>query len=408
MTIARLFKSAGPLTRILPGYQFRHQQQAMAKAVEASLSNNVPLICEAGTGTGKTMAYLLPALASGQRLIISTGTRNLQEQLFYKDLPTAIAVLGQSTDSALLKGRSNYLCLHRLEQYANEGRFDDTRIPADLARIRTWATRTGSGDIAELGQIPETAIAWRYATSNRDNCLGGSCDRYDDCHLMAARQRAMDSQVVVVNHHLLLGHLALDAAGHGELLPAADVVIIDEAHQLPGIANDFFGLHLGSAQILELCRDVDVVRRTEAREFTELSEEAGATTRLVNDFRVSFGEPSARLSWSDAQRTEDCQTAASGLCAQLERLTQALAATASHSRALSACAERAREQLDKLEDLQQVDATDHLSWLDITRKGFTWHLSPLQIGEPLGGGFTTGILRQYDTDIGNTGDCRQA
>ena len=387
MTIEEYFHAGGSLSRGLPGFQYRDQQLRMAQAVADSLRSGTTLLCEAGTGTGKTLAYLLPALASGRSLILSTGTRNLQEQLFYKDLPLAIEALGRHLDCALLKGRSNYLCLQRLESFSTHGRFDNPRIPADLSRIQDWAARTGSGDIAELAEIPEAAQAWRYATSNRDNCLGSACGHYQDCHLMAARQKALDAEVVVVNHHLLLGHLALGEAGHGELLPAAEILVIDEAHQLPAIATEFFGLHLGSGQLLELCRDVDLARRTEAQDAADLSEMADATARQVSEFRLAFGAQSARLSWSEAQRLTGLSGRIEALLDQLTTLRDSLALVAGRGRCLAACADRAREQAAQLEQLSQAVPEDHLSWLDINRRGFTWHLSPLQVGSQLGESF---------------------
>ena len=241
-----IFGAQGPLARALPGYSFRPEQAAMAQAVARALRNCEPLLVEAGTGTGKTFAYLVPAILSGRSAIISTGTRTLQDQLFRRDLPMLAQALGMPVNIALLKGRSNYLCRHRLELATQQGSLLDGERGAVrmLGRVARWASTTTSGDLAELSDLPEQSSLWPSITSTRDNCLGQECRQFSRCHVMDARRAAQAADIVIVNHHLLLADLALKDEGFGDLLPGADAIILDEAHQVPEIAAQFFGQEL--------------------------------------------------------------------------------------------------------------------------------------------------------------------
>src|SRR5260221_1755764 len=238
-----VFILEGPLARALPGYAHRPEQAAMAKAGGLSLARLEPLIVEAGTGTGKTFAYLVPALLSGRSVIISTGTRTLREQLLHRDIPLRAKALGLPVKIALLKGRANYLCRHRLELAPQQGSLlgDERGVARTLARISRWAATTKAGDLAELTDLPEQSSVWPQITSTRENCLGTECPQFTRCHVFEARRNAQAADIVVVNHHLLLADLALKDEGFGDLLPGAEAVILDEAHQVPDIAAQFFG-----------------------------------------------------------------------------------------------------------------------------------------------------------------------
>src|ERR1700678_4297751 len=252
-----VFGLEGPLARALPGYAYRPEQAAMATAVGLALARLEPLIVEAGTGTGKTFAYLVPALLSGRSVIISTGTRTLQDQLFRRDVPALARALGLPVKMALLKGRANYLCRHRLELATQQrSLFPGERGSARLlARVSRWAATTKSGDLSELTDLPEQSPAWPMMTSTRENCLGQECPQFSRCHVIEARRAAQAAQVVVVNHHLLLADLALKDEGFGDLLPGAQAVILDEAHQVPEIAAQFFGQTWSVRQVQFLLRD---------------------------------------------------------------------------------------------------------------------------------------------------------
>src|SRR6516225_9069036 len=259
-----IFGAGGPLGRALSGFSARPQQLRMARRVAAALEHQETLVVEAGTGTGKTFAYLVPALLSGKRVLISTGTRTLQDQLFAKDLPLVSAALGRPARVALLKGRGNYLCRYRLaraEGAAEQLPLIDTQRPrsqAMLTRIRRWALTTPSGDLAEVRGLSDSHPVWSQVTSTRESCLGVRCPDISRCHVAAARREALEADIVVVNHHLLLADLALKEDGFGDLLGCADAVILDEAHQIPDLATQFFGAHIGSRQIETLLKDLQL------------------------------------------------------------------------------------------------------------------------------------------------------
>ncbi|MDH5394608.1 MAG: ATP-dependent DNA helicase, partial [Gammaproteobacteria bacterium] len=229
---AALLDQNGPLAQAIEGFRARPQQIAMAQAVELAIDKKQNLIVEAGTGTGKTFAYLLPALISGRKIIVSTGTRNLQDQLFLRDIPLLLTHLSLDTRIALLKGRSNYLCLHRMHKQLESGRFRDRDQIHQLHEIRDWSTRSKSGDIAELSDIAENSPIWPAVTSTTDNCLGTDCEYIDRCHVLAARGEAQSADLVVVNHHLFCADMALKKEGINDLLPDCDAIVFDEAHQL--------------------------------------------------------------------------------------------------------------------------------------------------------------------------------
>src|ERR1700679_446793 len=254
-----VFGLEGPLARALPGYAYRPEQAAMATAVGRALVRLDPLIVEAGTGTGKTFAYLIPALLSGRSVIISTGTRTLQDQLFRRDVPLLARALGLPAKIALLKGRANYLCRHRLKLASGQGSLPmgDRGAARTLAQISRWAATTKAGDLSELTDLPEQSSLWPQITSTRENCLGSECPQFSRCHVFEARRNAQAADIVVVNHHLLLADLALKDEGFGDLLPGAEAVILDEAHQVPDIAAQFFGQSWSVRQVQVLMRDIN-------------------------------------------------------------------------------------------------------------------------------------------------------
>src|SRR6187399_392696 len=271
-SLDELFGPRGPLARTLPGFTPRRSQLAMANRVALGIENRAPLVVEAGTGTGKTFAYLVPALLSGKRVLISTGTRTLQDQLFNKDLPLVAGAIGVPARVALLKGRSNYLCTYRLKQLGGQKSLAGTR-DRTLARVERWAGTTRTGDLAEVADLGDAHPLWPQITSTRDNCLGARCADIGSCHVVEARRKAIEADIVIVNHHLLLADLALKEEGFGDLLGAADAVIIDEAHQIPDLATQFFGTRFGSRQAELLVRDARA-------ELTQARASAGAAAEL--------------------------------------------------------------------------------------------------------------------------------
>lgn len=245
----------GVLAVKIPGFAPRTPQQQLAMAIAETVEDRAVLLAEAGTGTGKTFAYLVPALLSGLKTIVSTGTRALQDQLYHRDLPRVRDALGIGIKTSLLKGRANYLCKYRLEKSKGEPRFTSKEQITQFQRIVAWSGRTRMGDLAELDALPEDSPLLPLVTSTTDNCLGSECPFWDDCFVVQARQRAQAADVVVVNHHLLLADLALKQEGFGEILPGAQVFVVDEAHQLPELAAQFFGEGLSARPLVEVARD---------------------------------------------------------------------------------------------------------------------------------------------------------
>src|SRR5262245_45787579 len=256
LDLADIFSPRGALAARLPGFSYREAQERMAQLVADALESGRHVAIEAGTGIGKTFAYLLPVLLSGRRAIISTGTRTLQDQLYARDLPLLGAVVGRPARVALLKGRNNYLCWHRLETALHDGTRDALKV-AELRAISNWGRASSSGDLTELEDLAEDDALRGAVTSTVDNCLGNRCEFYDRCFVLEARREAQAADVVIVNHHLLLADLALKEGGFGELLPGADAVIVDEAHQLPDVAQQFFGLSIGTRELESLLRDLN-------------------------------------------------------------------------------------------------------------------------------------------------------
>ena len=251
-----IFAPGGPLAQALPDFIARASQLRMAEQVAATLAQRGQLLVEAGTGTGKTFAYLVPALLCGGQVIVSTGTRTLQDQLFARDVPLLARVLGRGVRIALLKGRSNYLCRERLQRAQGELLLEGTPAGGLLHRIESWAQQTASGDLAEIPEMADGHPLRARLTSTRDSCSGPRCAEYAACHVFAARRAAAEADLVVVNHHLLLADLSLKEGGFGDLLPSADAVILDEAHQLPDLAAQFFGKDFGSRQVELLLQDL--------------------------------------------------------------------------------------------------------------------------------------------------------
>ncbi len=371
----------GPFARLIPGFAPRAEQQAMAEAVAAALETRGTLIAEAGTGTGKTFAYLLPALRSGQKVIVSTGTKNLQDQLFHKDLPVVREALGLPVEVALLKGRANYLCPHRLDIAQGEGRFISREQVHQLQVIARWGERTRSGDIGELSDVPEDAPVWPLVTSSTDNCLGSECPRLEDCFLATARRKAQEADLLVVNHHLLFADMALRDQGFGELLPGANAVILDEAHQVPEIASGFFGLSLGGNQLRELARDSLGEELREAADSRTVRGAAEALEKAVADLRLALGEGMRRAPWRPHMENDAVTTAIARTTECLAALNKALEPMAARGKGLESCARRAAELVQRFAALTGATPEGYIHWFETHTRSFTFNLTPLDVAD---------------------------
>jgi ATP-dependent DNA helicase DinG len=372
--------SNGQLAQQLDGFAPRRVQQELAEAVTDALTHKSVLVAEAGTGTGKTFAYLVPAMLSGQKVIISTGTKNLQDQLFKRDVPVIRDALAVPVSVALLKGRGNYLCVHRLA-LAEAGRYDSPEQADKVRRIRSWAGRTHNGDIAECSDISESDMVWLQVTSNSENCLGQECPSFDDCHLINARRAAQAADIVVVNHHLLLSDMALKEEGFGELLPAADAFIIDEAHQLADVASNFFGQAISANQLLELARDIDTEFRRDINEGDEVIRASELLQKQVRDLRLAFGQAQRRAAWTEVSQQSDIQALVTAIEEQLEAIQRLLHPLAERSKGLESCERRCGDLLAGFVALTGETPEDHIHWFETHKRSFALHLTPLSIAD---------------------------
>ena len=326
----------------------------MAEAIHAAIERNGVLVAEAGTGTGKTFAYLVPALLSGGKVIISTGTKTLQDQLFDRDLPAVSRALACGGSAALLKGRANYVCVYRLRRAAAEARLPTREQALQLRRIERFAAVSDTGDRADLADVPEDAPVWAHATSTRENCLGQSCPDYGDCFVMRARRNALAADVVVVNHHLFFADVALRDEGIAELLPACNTVIFDEAHQLAETARLFFGETVSSAQLVELARDARLELRAAGGASPELDALAGRLEKAARDLRLSLGEQGGRLAWGQALRLPGFSESLRQMEHCLRIFREPLEMQAERSEGLESCARRAGAAAATLARLAEV------------------------------------------------------
>ncbi len=379
LSAADLLGPHGPFAQRVPGFAPRAVQQAMASAVERALSDAGTLVVEAGTGIGKTFAYLVPALGSGRRVIISTGTRTLQDQLYHRDLPLVRDFLAVPARAALLKGRANYLCLHRLDVTLLEGRLRARAVAAELERVRSWAGRTRSGDVAEVRGVAEDSALWPLVTSTADNCLGQECPAYGDCFVLKARREAQEADVVVINHHLLFADMALKEEGFGDLLPGAGAFILDEAHQLPEVASSFFGVSLSGRQLTELARDALAEHLREAGDMGEVDRLKDDVDRTVADFRLALGNEERRLAWGRMIHKPRVEAALEGLRSALGALCSWLEAAAPRGRGLENCWRRGALFVERLERLTRPEEEDQVHWLDVYRRSFVLHATPLDV-----------------------------
>lgn len=365
-----LLASDGAVARAIPGYQPRLSQRLMAEAVDHAMSNREHLVVEAGTGTGKTFAYLLPALVAGRRTIVSTGTRALQDQLYHRDLPTIAKAVGRPVKTALLKGRANYLCLHRLELAL----MDAAALTGKEARILSeWRDQTRSGDRAEVTQVPEDAPLWPRVTSTADNCVGQKCAFYEDCHVARARRDAQRADLVVVNHHLLLADLAFRETGFVEFLPDADAVIIDEAHQLPDTALQFFGVSLSTRQCIDLFDELEV--GTAGIGGPPLEDAMRRARRAVLALREQA--PSDVGRYELRQLAGALDDALSEVSAALAALLDVLDSTGTETS--DALVDRVVRLVDRLGMIVNDEDLDGLRWLEVSRRGVRLNMTPLDV-----------------------------
>ena len=371
----------GPLARKIEGFAPREQQQTLAAAVAQALDGMQTLVAEAGTGTGKTFAYLLPALLSGRRVLISTGTKTLQDQLFHRDLPAVRAAIGAPAKTALLKGRSNYLCLHRMASTAEQGLFDSRERIRELEAVRQWAAVTRTGDIGELDVVPENSPLWPQVTSTQDNCLGAECPSFSRCHVLEARRAAQEADVVVVNHHLLLADMVLKEDGFGEILPGVDAVIVDEAHQLPDIATQYFGLSVSTRQLTDWAHDLRAEYLRGAADMPGFDTQLQGFESAVGALRPMLAEGAGRQEWDALPNARRLRAALEDISAAFDVLKPALDVLAPRSRGLENCRERAELMQARLAAFLDDGQRRQVRWLEHFGRHTSFNLTPLDAAE---------------------------
>jgi ATP-dependent DNA helicase DinG len=380
--LQRAFAAGGALASRISGFKVRPQQLELAEAIHRAIERTEVLIAEAGTGTGKTFAYLVPALLAGGKVIISTGTKTLQDQLFDRDLPAVREALASGSSAALLKGRANYVCLYRLRRAGGEeARFATRDDGAQLRRIERFAAVSTTGDRADLADVPEDAPVWAHATSTRENCLGQECPDYRDCFVMRARRNALAADVVVVNHHLFFADVVLRDEGIAELLPACNTLIFDEAHQLPATARAFFGERISTSQLIEIARDTRVELRAAGGASPELDALATRLDKSARDLRLALGEAAVRLAWNQALGLPGFADALQKVGASLEIFWKQIAEQAERSEGLGACARRAGEARAVLAKLRENESRTEVRWVETLAHAALLHVTPLSSAE---------------------------
>ena len=378
--LERAFAADGTLASAVKGFKLRPQQLEMAQAIQAAMERTGVLVAEAGTGTGKTFAYLVPALLAGGKVIVSTGTKTLQDQLFDRDLPAVRAALATGASAALLKGRANYVCLYRLRRSAEAG-VPSPEDARQLRRIERFAAVSATGDRADLADVPEDAPVWAHATSTRDNCLGQGCPDYGDCFVMRARRNALAADVVVINHHLFFADVVLRDEGISELLPACNTVVFDEAHQLPETARLFFGESVSSAQLVDLARDARVELRSAGGAAPEAERLATRLEKAARDLRLAFGEAPTRLAWQQALRVPGFDDALHTLQGALKTLRSPLEAQSERSEGLESCARRAGAALATIVRMRETEPAEEVRWVEVFAHTVRLHATPLSSAE---------------------------
>lgn len=375
------FAESGTLSQAIPGFRSRQAQRDMANEVAKCIEHASTLLVEAGTGTGKTFAYLVPALRAGKKTILSTGSRALQDQLYTRDLPTIVKALAFRGRTAILKGRANYLCLERLAGQNSAGGDLPVQQLSELVSVRAWSTVTDDGDISRCATVPEESPLWPLVTSTNDNCLGGDCPQFADCYVVKARKRALDADVIVVNHHLFLADLVVKEGGFGELIPEAQVMIFDEAHQLPDIASRYFGQQLSSRQLQDLARDIIIAYRTEVRDVAQLQKAADRLSQASQDFRLRLGEPGVRGNLRELFNDKHASRMLILLDDALELCYDVIKLNLGRCALLDAAFERAAQYRARLKRLQNVQEVGFSYWYEATRHHFILALTPLSVAE---------------------------
>lgn len=372
--------AGGPFEAVLPGFAPRAEQLQLAAAIERTISSSGTLVAEAGTGIGKTLAYLVPVLESRERTIISTGTKTLQDQLYFRDLPMVKKALGSTLKTALLKGRANYLCLYRMEQARKEGRLPSRDSVSELENIRQWVPLTQDGDLSISSVIGEDSELWPWVTSTAENCLGADCPQFEECFVVRARREAQNADVVVVNHHLLFADMAIKQSGFGEVLPGAEVFIVDEAHQAPEIASQFFSTSLSSRQISDFCGDLLAEAAETSGGLATVRNEVAYCRQTLKEFQAACADAlDDRGTWQEMLDQATVRDALQTLDGAIVALKPVVDPLNGASKGLDACIQRFAEILAHFDHLDKPVPATEVRWFERRGRGVVIHTTPLDV-----------------------------
>jgi len=380
-TVKEVFSDGGALTNLIDDYRHRPEQEDMAHKIFSAISEGQNLVCEAGTGTGKTVAYLVPALLSKQKVIVSTGTRHLQDQLYQKDLPLVLEALSSPATTMVLKGRSNYLCLQHMDIAINDTKDLNYQNMSDLQEVVQWSSSTKTGDINELGMIEENSVIRARITSTTENCLGQSCPSFDDCFVFKNRKAALESDLVITNHHLLLSDMSLREKGFGEVLPLADVIIFDEAHQLPELASTYFSQTMSTRQLLELITDIRTADHEEAGDLEQLAGALAIFEKLIRDVRLVFGREDQRLNWLEVWEKSLLSAALPKMLAAFQGIIDILETASGRGKLLDNCWQRAKAHYNYIDIYIETKNEDSIRWVEIRGHHLYLNQTPVNISE---------------------------
>jgi len=379
--IKEFFKKSGPLSEIVSNYNEREDQVEMAKIVNEAIEEKESLIVEAGTGVGKTFSYLVPALINGGKVVISTATKNLQDQLFFKDIPTIRDALKIPIDINILKGRSNYICQLRMENALLEGQFLNKEDAKYIHEIKKISDHSESGEISEFNNIPERSTIWPFVTSTKENCMGQDCEFYKSCFLIKARKKAITSEVVIVNHHLFFADLVLKDAELSEILPKANTVIFDEAHQIPEIASIFFGENISTNQIVYLIQDINQILSSHIKDkekLIELSKSTIDATHLVNSF---FDIRNQRIGIEKIEKLDSFRAKIIDLITQLDKLSKFFNAYIEQDVEFKKLLDRTDEIIGKLKNWNKDADQNYVYWIEVFLKSIQFNITPISIAD---------------------------
>ncbi|NNL00385.1 MAG: ATP-dependent DNA helicase [Xanthomonadales bacterium] len=383
---AQLLDSGGPFESVLTGFAPRQEQLQLAEAIEKTVAIGGTLVAEAGTGIGKTLSYLVPVLEGRQRTIISTGTKTLQDQLYFRDLPMVKKALKSTLKTALLKGRGNYLCLYRMDQARKDGRLPSRDSVAELEAIRQWVPSTVDGDLSISSVMAEDSELWPFVTSTAENCLGSDCPDFEACFVARARREAQDADVVVVNHHLLFADMAIKHGGFGEVLPGASVFIVDEAHQAPETASQFFSSSLSVRQISDLCRDVLAEAAETSGGMASVRDGVAHCRQVIKEFQLACHDSlEDRGTWDEMLGSPAVVNALQSLDAAVAALGPVVGALQGASRGMDACLQRLAEIQAQFDHLDKPAPDSEVRWFERRGRGVAIHTTPLDISSLFSG-----------------------